>query len=181
MGRKRTAAFLLPLLLAAACDRAPAFAAAGPAFPALTGRVVDQADLLAPADEAALSRASEEVERETGHQFVVVTLQSLQGYSIEDYGVRLGRHWGIGRKGANDGVLLIVAPKEGKVRIEVGYGLENRVTDPFAGKVIAERILPGFESGRPADGIEAGSDAILARLRSRDSDARIRAEDKVVT
>ena len=171
----------LLLLAAGGCGRSQpaAAAAAEPTFPALTGRVVDQAELLAPADEAKLSQDSEAVERETGHQFVVVTLASLQGYKIEDYGVRLGRHWGIGRKGVDDGVLLIVAPRERKVRIEVGYGLEKRVTDPFAAKVIGERIAPAFQKGRFAEGIVAGSGAVVERLRSMASDAQIRAADGV--
>jgi uncharacterized protein len=120
------------------------------------------------------------VERETGAQFVVVTLRSLEGRSIEDYSVRLGRHWGIGRKGVDDGVMLVVAPAERKVRIEVGYGLEKRVTDPFAGKVIRERLIPAFREGRFPQGIRAASDAITERLRSRAGDAEIRALDGVV-
>jgi uncharacterized protein len=169
------------LLAAAGCDRTKAADSTEPRFPALSGRVVDEADLLAPSEERALSAQSAAVERETGAQFVVVTLRSLEGRPIEEYGVRLGRHWGIGRKGVDDGVLLIVAPHERKVRIEVGYGLEKRVTDPFAGKVIRERILPAFEKGRVSEGIVAGSEAVLERLRSRASDARIRALDGVVT
>jgi uncharacterized protein len=178
------ARFLAALLLLAAggCGRSQlAAAAAEPPFPALTGRVIDQAQLLAPADEAKLTQDSASIERETGHQFVVVTLASLNGYSIEDYGVRLGRRWGIGRKSVDDGVILIVAPRERKVRIEVGYGLEKRVTDPFAAKVIRERMVPAFQKGHLADGIAAGSDAVVERLRSTASDAQIRALDGVVT
>jgi uncharacterized protein len=176
------AAFALAL---AACGSAPSATAnaqrgvAPPDFPALTGRVVDQANLLGPADEQRLSALSQAVQREVGAQYVVVTLTSLQGRSIEDYGVQLGRTWGIGSRARNDGILLIVAPNERRVRIEVGYGLERRVTDPFAARVIRERILPRFTANDFPGGIIAGSDAIAARLRSRQSDREIAAEDHV--
>ena len=171
------------LLLAAvpACEAAPPPPQPAPSFPALTGRVVDEADLLTPADEQAIAARSEAVERETGAQFVVVTVKSLQNYSIEDYGVRLGRHWGIGRKGVNDGLLLIVAPAERKVRIEVGYGLGKKVTDPYAAKVLRDRVIPAFKSGAFEEGIKSGTDALIERLRSRASDSEIRKLDGVVT
>jgi uncharacterized protein len=178
-GRLALAALLL--LATPGCGAKSAVAPSEPRFPALTGRVVDEADLLAATDERALAGQSAAIERETGAQYVVVTLRSLQGYAIEDYGVRLGRHWGIGRKGVNDGLLLIVAPAERKVRIEVGSGLEKRVTDPFAGKVIRERLVPAFRKGRFADGIRAASAALIERLRSKASDAQIRAVDGVLT
>jgi uncharacterized protein len=176
------AAFALAL---AACGSAPSATANAhawgepPTFPVLTGRVVDQANLLSPADEQRLSAASQAVEREVGPQFVIVTLSDLQGRSIEDYGVQLGRTWRIGSRARNDGILLIVAPNERKVRIEVGYGLERRVTDPFAARVIRERIVPRFRGGDFPGGINAGSEAIVARLRSRQSDREIAAEDHV--
>lgn len=170
-------------LALAACGSAtaPATNAAAGAFPALTGRVVDQAGLLSPAEEQRLSASSEAVEREVGPQFVIVTVSDLQGRTIEDYGVQLGRTWGIGHRGRNDGVLLIVAPNERKVRIEVGYGLERRVTDPFASRVLREQVRPRFEAGDFAAGIIAGSDSIIARLRSRQSDREIAAQDHLVT
>ena len=93
-------------------------------------------------------------ERATGEQVVVVTLPSLQGYTIEDFGYQLGRHWGIGQKGKNTGALLIVAPKEHKVRIEVGYGLEEELTDAISATIIA-KLHPAklqarrFQRGRP--------------------------------
>jgi uncharacterized protein len=183
----RTPAYILAAfaLALAACGSAPPATAnaqawdAPPTFPALTGRIVDQANLLSPADEQRLSATSQAVEREVGAQFVIVTLRDLQGRSIEDYGVQLGRTWRIGSRAHNDGVILIVAPNERKVRIEVGYGLERRVTDPFAAKVIRERILPRFRDGDFPGGIVAGSEAIVARLRSRQSDRQIAAEDHV--
>lgn len=178
-----TKALLLALLLlgGSGCEKAPPVVRDTSSFPALTGRVVDGADLLTPAQEAKLDAKAEALEKEVGPQYVIVTVPSLGGRPIEDYGVKLGRHWGIGHKGRDDGVLLIVAPTERKVRIEVGYGLERRVTDPFAGRVIREQALPSFKQDDFPEGIEAASDALISRLRSKASDAEIARADGVVT
>ena len=162
----RSGALALLALVAASCSASPAESVAGPKYPALTGRVVDRAGLLSPPEEQSLTNASASLEKEVGPQFVIVTVDDLQGYSIEEYGVGLGRHWGIGHKSRNDGLLLIVAPKERKVRVEVGYGLEKRVSDQFAKEVIDRQIIPQFEAGHYSTGIEAGSAALIARLRS---------------
>jgi uncharacterized protein len=178
----RGALLLLLLLGAAGCEARSDTAVANPAapaFPKLTGRVVDAADLLPPAAETALTARAAALEREAGAQFVVVTVPDLQGRSIEDYGYQLGRHWGIGSKERDDGVLLIVAPGERKVRIEVGYGLEKRVTDPFAAKVI-EQILPEFRSGDFAAGVAEASEAIAARIGSKATNAEILKADGVI-
>jgi uncharacterized protein len=173
---------LLSLLLlgGAACERAAPVADTS-GLPALTGRVVDRADLLTAAEEARLSGKAEALEREVGPQYVVVTVTSLGGRPIEDYSLDLGRYWGVGHKGRDDGLMLVVAPAERKVRIEVGRGLERRVTDPFAGRVIREQALPRFKENRFGEGIERASDALIARLRSKASDAQIAHEDGVVT
>ena len=178
-----TKTLLLSLLLlgGSGCGKAPPIVVDNSGFPALSGRVVDGADLLSPAQEARLSSKSEALEKEVGPQYVVVTLPSLHGRPIGEYGVDLGRHWGIGHRGRNDGLLLIVAPAERKVRIEVGYGLERRVTDPFAARVISEQALPNFKVGRFPEGIEAATDALVNRLRSKSTDAEIRQADGVVT
>lgn len=144
-------------------------------FPALTGRVVDQANLLTPAKEAELTARLEALERDTSDQLVVVTLESLQGLEIEDYGYRLGRTWGIGQAETNNGVLLIVAPEERKVRIEVGYGLEPVLTDGFSALVIHNEILPSFRDGHFERGIEQGVTAIDAQLRLDPAEAAARA------
>jgi uncharacterized protein len=149
-------------------------------FPPLSGRVVDAAGLRSPAQEAALAAKAERLERQVGPQYVVVTVPSLNGHRIEDYGVDLARHWGIGSRERNDGLLLIVAPAEKMVRIEVGYGLEKRVTDPYAKRVIEEQALPRFRQGRFPEGIEASTDALMARLRSPKTEADIVKEDKLV-
>jgi uncharacterized protein len=130
-------------------------------FPQLTGRVVDEAGLLTPAERQSLTETLKAHEEATGNQVVVVTLRSLQGTPIEDYGYQLGRFWGIGQQGKDNGVLLIVAANERKVRIEVGYGLEGALTDATS-RVIIERIMaPAFQSGQFGPGIVAGVGAIL--------------------
>jgi uncharacterized protein len=134
-------------------------------FPRLTGRVVDNANLLPPADEAALSAKLQALETATGRQLVVATIPDLQGYPIEDYGYRLGRAWGIGSKKENDGALLIVAPTERKMRIEVGYGLEPYLTDALSSVIIREQIRPRFKADDYVGGINAGVDAIAAQLQ----------------
>lgn len=176
-------AFILGLLLlAAGCEKAPPpIVQSNSSFPELTGRVVDRADILSPVQEASLAAKSEALEREVGPQYVIVTVPSLDGRPIAEFGVDLGRHWGIGHKERNDGLLLIVAPAERKVRIEVGYGLERRVTDPFAATVIKDQMLPQFKDGRFPEGIGAATDALISRLRSKASDAEIAQADGVVT
>lgn len=130
-------------------------------FPALTGRVVDEAHILAPATIASLTQELEDYERGTGNQLVVVTLSSLQGVPIEDYGYKLGRNWAIGQAGKNNGVLLIVAPNERKVRIEVGYGNEPLLTDAASSQIVQGIILPAFRAGHMQQGIVDGSQAII--------------------
>jgi len=139
-------------------------AVAAPEFPPLTGRVVDQADILSSSVEGELTRKLKSHEAETTNQVVVVTLPSLQGYPIEDFGYQLGRHWGIGQEGRNNGALLIVAPQERKVRIEVGYGLEGDLTDALAKLIIENEITPAFRKGSYDKGVGAGVDAILAAI-----------------
>ena len=130
-------------------------------FLSLSGRTVDEADLLSPEQETELSQMLELHEQATTNQVVVVTLPSLQGVTIEDYGYQLGRHWGIGREGKDNGVLLIVAPKQRKVRIEVGYGLEGQLTDALAKTIIEAAVLPLFRRDDYAGGIEAGVEGII--------------------
>lgn len=126
--------------------------------------MVDAADLLPAETEAKLSDRLAAVEQQSKHQFVVVTVKSLGGHAIADYGVTLGRSWGIGRKGHDDGVLLIVAPRERKVRIEVGRGLEKALRDEEAGEIIRKDILPRFRAGQFPEGIMAGSEAIIREI-----------------
>ena len=127
-------------------------------FPKLTGRVVDQAGLLRPEQVLDLTSKSEALEAKSGRQFVVATVKSLGGRPIEDYGYRLGRAWAIGAKGKDDGVILLVAPNEKKVRIETGYGARVFLTDAQSSVIIREAILPRFKAGDFGGGITAGAD-----------------------
>nr|WP_313632399.1 YgcG family protein [Brevundimonas naejangsanensis] len=146
-------------------------------FPTLTGRVVDDAQLLTPQQEQALTGKLATLEQQTGDQLVVVTLPSLQDQEIEDFGYQLGRHWGIGQKENDGGALLIVAPNERKVRIEVGYGLEGVLTDAYSSLIIRNDILPAFRQGDYAAGIIAGADSIIAQLTADPAEAQARAEE----
>jgi uncharacterized protein len=133
-------------------------------FAHLDGRIVDRAGLLDAASTAALKHTLENHEQQTGEQIVVVTLDSLRGNTLEDFGYQLGRHWGVGEKGKNSGALLIVVPKEHRVRIEVGYGLEDRLTDAQSSVIINQVITPQFKQNRFAQGITAGVNAMVQVL-----------------
>ena len=133
-------------------------------FPPLTGRVVDQAHLLSPEQVQDLTSKSAALESQKGAQFVVATVNGLEGYPVEDYGYRLGRAWGIGQKGKDNGVILLVAPNEHKVRIEVGYGATPYITDAMSGLIIRENVIPRFKQNDYGGGIEAGADAIIKQI-----------------
>jgi uncharacterized protein len=137
---------------------------AAPQFPTLSGRVVDEAGILSPQTRTELDAQLAAHERATTNQVVVVTLKSLQGYDISDYGYQLGRHWGIGQKGKDNGALLIVAPSERKLRIEVGYGLEGALTDAVSRDIIERVIKPPFRRQDYDQGVRAGVGAILTAL-----------------
>lgn len=126
-------------------------------FPALTGRVVDEANILSSQAERQLTTL---LQSETKHQVVVVTLADLEGKSIEDYGYQLGRHWGIGEKGNNNGVLLIIAPNERQVRIEVGYGLEGVLTDAVS-SVVLNNMTPDLTKNNYNQASLIGTQQIL--------------------
>ncbi len=166
------ACWLLAVMLIIA---APAYAAQNPLnagrppFPALTGPVVDDAHLLPQGVFERLSQKLAAYARTTGTQLVVVTLPTLNGFPIDLYGYQLGRHWGIGQKGKNNGVLLLVDVGEKQVRIDVGYGLEGTLTDAQSFLIIHDVIAPLFKKGQYANGVEAGAEAILAVLGKRHS------------
>lgn len=141
-----------------------ALAQSSPEFPELTGRVVDRADMLPAQAEARLTAMLQAHEQATTEQVVVVTLPDLQGYAIEDYGYQLGRHWGIGQQGEDSGALLIVAKDERKIRIEVGYGLEGRLTDAASATIINQIITPAFKQGDFPSGIVNGAAAMIQVL-----------------
>ena len=145
-------------------------------FPKLTGRVVDQANLLRPEQELDISSKSAALEAQSGAQLVVVTVSSLQGRRIEDYSYQLGRHWGIGQEKKDDGVLLVVAPNERKVWIATGYGARVRLTDAVSSIIYRDAIIPRFRAGDYAGGITAGVDQIVKVMTLPPAEARQQAD-----
>lgn len=131
-------------------------ARAEPKFPELTGRIVDQSGLLSAADRTEIEAELTALEAKSTDQIVVVTVPTLQGYPIEDFSYQLGRKWGIGQAGKNNGILLVVAPNDRKVRIEVGRGLEPLMTDVMSGLIVNNAILPAFRRGDFSGGIRTG-------------------------
>jgi uncharacterized protein len=149
---------------------------AEPVFPELTGRVVDDANLLSYPEEVAITADLKALEDKSSDQLVVVTLPSLQGYSIEDFGYQLGRHWGIGTAKWDNGVILIVASTERKVRIEVGRGLEGTLTDALSKIIIENAVLPRFREGDFAGGIKNGVRDIALVLTGDAAEVEARAK-----
>lgn len=133
-------------------------------LPPLTGRVVDNAGILSAETQQNLTQMLAQHEQLTGNQVVVATIKSLQGYSIDDYGYQLGRAWGIGQRARNNGALLLVAPNERDVRVEVGYGLEGRLTDAQSKLIIENLILPEFRKGDFNAGVLVGTTTLLRVL-----------------
>ena len=158
----RLIGIVAPILIALFAFIGAAVAAAP--LPALTGRIVDQANVLPPLVEADLAQLSQQHETKTGDQLVVVTVKSLDGEAIEDFGVRLGRAWKIGQADKDNGVILIVAPNDRDVRIEVGYGLEGDLPDAITRLIIESSMLPRFRAGDVPGGVERGFEDIVAVL-----------------
>lgn len=150
----------LILLVATSCSQQPGQTGS----PALQGRVTDEAGLLNTQQKAAITARLVDLERTKGHQFVVVTVNSLKGQDIDSYTRNLGNSWGIGRKDVNDGVILLVAPNERQVRIEVGKGLEQALSDEKTAGIIQTEITPRFASGDMPGGISAGVGAVITAL-----------------
>jgi uncharacterized protein len=147
-------------------------AAAAPQFPPLAGRVVDNAHILSPQTAQKLDGELADLEAKTGHQMVVATIPDLQGYDIADYGYQLGRTWGIGQKGKDDGVVFLVAPNDRKVRIEVGYGLEPVLTDALSSVILQTKVLPRFKAGQMEAGVVAGVEAVVQQLALPEDQAK---------
>jgi uncharacterized protein len=150
-------------------------------FPPLTGRVVDQAGVMTEASRNDIEAKSKELEDKSGIQLVVATVKSLQGGDIETYANELFRFWKLGEAKKNNGVLLLVAPNEHKVRIEVGYGLEGTLTDALASVIISSAIVPRFKANDYSGGIQRGVEGIIAVLTTDASEwhqkADVRADD----
>jgi uncharacterized protein len=133
-------------------------------FPALTGRIVDQANIISPDTRSVIEPKLTDLEAKSGIQLVVATVASLEGQDIEPYANELFRSWKLGEKAKNNGVLLLVAPNERRVRIEVGYGLEGTLTDALSKVIIANAIAPRFKTGDFSGGISRGVDDIVTVL-----------------
>jgi uncharacterized protein len=148
---------VLALLLAAAAMHAAN-------LPALTGRIVDQANIIPADTRSAIETKLVDLEQKSGIQLVVATVNSLDGQEIEPYANALFRAWQLGEKTKNNGVLLLVAPKERRVRVEVGYGLEGTLTDALTKVIITNAITPRFKTGDFGGGIARGVDDIITVL-----------------
>jgi uncharacterized protein len=158
MGIVATIRRMLAAALALVALAAPA---AAQTFPALTGRVVDDAQVLTPGMRAMLTTRLAALEAKTSDQVVVATVKSLHGRSVEDYANRLFREWRLGDRDKNNGVLFLIAPADHKVRIEVGYGLEGTLPDAVAKLIIEEELVARFRANQFDSGISAGVDAIV--------------------
>jgi uncharacterized protein len=139
-------------------------------FPPLTGRVVDQADVMSADSRAEVKTKLKDLEDKSGIQLVVATVKTLQGGDVETYANELFRFWKLGEAQKNNGVLLLVAPNEHKVRIEVGYGLEGTLTDALSSVIISSAIIPRFKDGDFSGGIERGVDGIISVLSGDTAD-----------
>ncbi|WP_273757083.1 YgcG family protein [Bartonella sp. MM73XJBT] len=147
-------------------------------FPPLTGYVNDVAHLLDNATKQNLTEKLAELEEKAGDQIVIVTLPTLSGSDIETYSNALFRRWGIGQKQINNGVLLVIAPNEREMRIEVGYGLEGVLTDALSAVIINSFVLPNFREGNYQKGIVEAVHAIISVITENDSDFSIRIKEK---
>ena len=169
------ACFLATLVL---CLTSSAFALD---FPAPTGRVVDQAGVMTAQSRNDLETKLKEVEDKSSIQLVVATVKSLQGSDVETYTNELFRFWKLGEAKKNNGALLLIAPAEHKVRIEVGYGLEGTLTDALSSVIISSAIVPRFKAGDFSGGIERGVDGIVSVLSGDTADwqpkVRVRSDD----
>ena len=132
------------------------------AVPALTGRVNDYAGMISAPVKADLQTKLKQFETAESTQIVILTVQSLKGDPIEDFSIKVAEAWKIGQKGKDNGVLLIVSKDDHKVRIEVGYGLEGKLTDLMAGRIVRDEIVPAFKAGRFDEGFTKGVTAIIA-------------------
>jgi uncharacterized protein len=139
-------------------------------FPPLTGRVVDQAGVMTAESRSDIGAKLKDIEDKSSIQLVVATVKSLQGSDIETYANELFRFWKLGQAQKNNGVLLLVAPAEHKVRIEVGYGLEGTLTDALSSVIISSAIIPRFKTGDFSGGIERGVDGIISVLSGDTAD-----------
>lgn len=132
--------------------------------PFLSGRVNDTAGLLSEEARLKLEQRLEQLERRSGAQVAILTIDSLEGDVLEDYSMRVVETWKLGRKGVDDGVLLLIAKNDRKMRLEVGYGLESKLSDIACTRILDNLVKPRFRAGEFGAGIEAGIDAVVATI-----------------
>lgn len=161
---RATQAAALRTLLGVALFFFAALALAAPNYPALTGRIVDAANVIPPATKAAIETKLKELEDKSGIQLVVASVKSLDGSDIETYANGLFRAWKLGEAKKNNGVLFLVAPNERKMRIEVGYGLEGTLTDALSKIILTSAVAPRFKAGDYGAGVERGVEGIIEVL-----------------
>ena len=150
----------------------------GAEVPPLRGRVNDYAQIIAPDRAASLERLLTQFDQETGHQMAILTIPTLAGDDIEGFGIRVADTWKIGKKGFDNGVILIVAPRDRKLRLEVGYGLEGVLPDATASRIIRDFIVPRFRAQDYSGGIIAGTEAVLKVIRREPLPAPARKTDQ---
>jgi uncharacterized protein len=148
--------------------------------PPLTGRIVDLARVLPAHDSEHISARLEAHEQQTGNQVAVLILPSLEGEPVENYSHRVATTWKLGKKGTDNGVLLLIALKERKLRIEVGYGLEGTLTDLRSARIIRDEIVPRFKAGNIPAGVGAGVDAILRTIEGTYQAAEAPSRDRLM-
>lgn len=151
--------------------------AAATDVPFLSGRVVDDAEILAPETRERLAARLKAHEHKTTNQVAVLTVPTIAPESIEEYASRVFAAWKLGQRGKDNGVLVVVVPDDRRMRIEVGYGLEGTLTDTLSGRIIRNRMTPQFKSGNYDAGIEAGIDAIVDLLEGGKEPAAEHAQD----
>lgn len=146
--------------------------------PALRGRVNDHAGVMSAEQAQALESRLAQFEAETGHQVAVLTIPTLDGEDIEGFSIRVAENWKIGKKGYDNGVILVVAVKDRRLRLEVGYGLEGVLPDAIASRIISDYVVPRFRSQDYAGGIIAGVDAVLKVIKNEPLPASARKQDQ---
>ncbi|MCS7205721.1 MAG: YgcG family protein [Leptospiraceae bacterium] len=150
-------------------------------IPPLTGRVVDLTNTLTETQINQLTNKLEQIEQTTKAQVVVVLLPTTGIETIEEYSIRLAEEWKIGRKGYDDGLILLVAKEDRKIRLEVGYGLEGIIPDAIAKRILSEVIIPEFRKGNFYEGIDKGIDVIRQRLQSEEQNVDFNRSDQDAT
>jgi uncharacterized protein len=160
-------------LLAVLAGAVLAASAAAMEGPYLSGRVNDYANLFDAGTSSVLEKTLKDYEARTGHQIAVLTIASLEGLPIEEFSLQTARTWRLGAKGRDDGILILVARNDRKVRIEVGYGLEGDLPDALAGRIISDVMIPRFRGGAYAAGVQEGVKAVIAALDRSPSSPRV--------